>query len=49
MPAKPGFMKRIRELCDQHNALMVLDEIQSAWAAPAPCSRTGRTRSSRTS
>jgi acetylornithine/N-succinyldiaminopimelate aminotransferase len=28
MPAKPGFMKRIRELCDQHNALMVLDEIQ---------------------
>jgi acetylornithine/N-succinyldiaminopimelate aminotransferase len=28
MPAKPGFMQRIRELCDQHDALMVLDEIQ---------------------
>ena len=28
MPAKPGFMQRIRDLCDQHGALMVLDEIQ---------------------
>lgn len=29
MPAKPGFLKRVRELCDQHDALLVLDEIQS--------------------
>ncbi len=28
MPAKPGFLKRIRELCDHHDALLVLDEIQ---------------------
>lgn len=28
MPTKPGFLQRIRELCDQHGALMVLDEIQ---------------------
>ncbi len=29
MPAKSGFLKRVRELCDQHNALLVLDEIQA--------------------
>jgi len=28
MPAKPGFLKRVRELCDHHGALLVLDEIQ---------------------
>ena len=28
MPASAGFMRRARELCDQHDALLVLDEIQ---------------------
>jgi len=28
MPAEPGFLKAVRELCDAHDALMVLDEIQ---------------------
>ncbi|MGF6711559.1 acetylornithine/N-succinyldiaminopimelate aminotransferase [Luteibacter sp. W1I16] len=28
MPAAPGFLKKVRELCDEHDALMVLDEIQ---------------------
>lgn len=28
MPADPGFLKKVRELCDAHDALMVLDEIQ---------------------
>jgi acetylornithine/N-succinyldiaminopimelate aminotransferase len=28
LPATSGFIKRARELCDQHNALLVLDEIQ---------------------
>jgi acetylornithine/N-succinyldiaminopimelate aminotransferase len=28
LPAAPGFLKRVRELCDQHDALLVLDEIQ---------------------
>ena len=28
MPAEPGFLKKVRELCDMHHALMVLDEIQ---------------------
>ncbi|HEY0333887.1 MAG TPA: acetylornithine transaminase [Stenotrophomonas sp.] len=28
-PAKPGFLKRVRELCDHHGALVVLDEIQA--------------------
>ena len=29
MPARPGFLQRVRELCDQHQALLVLDEIQT--------------------
>jgi acetylornithine/N-succinyldiaminopimelate aminotransferase len=28
MPADPGFLKIVRDLCDKHDALMVLDEIQ---------------------
>jgi len=28
LPAAPGFLKRVRELCDAHEALLVLDEIQ---------------------
>jgi len=28
LPAAAGFLKRVRELCDQHDALLVLDEIQ---------------------
>jgi len=28
VPAAPGFLKRVRELCDVHGALLVLDEIQ---------------------
>jgi acetylornithine/N-succinyldiaminopimelate aminotransferase len=27
-PAKPEFLKGVRELCDKHNALLILDEIQ---------------------
>ncbi|MET0505468.1 MAG: acetylornithine/succinylornithine family transaminase [Luteibacter sp.] len=29
MPAEPGFLKAVRELCDKHDALLVLDEIQA--------------------
>ena len=28
LPAAPGFLKRVRALCDAHGALLVLDEIQ---------------------
>ena len=28
LPAAPGFLKRVRELCDAHEALLVPDEIQ---------------------
>jgi acetylornithine/N-succinyldiaminopimelate aminotransferase len=28
VPAAPGFLARLRELCDAHDALLVLDEIQ---------------------
>jgi acetylornithine/N-succinyldiaminopimelate aminotransferase len=36
MPAAPGFIARVRELCDRHDALLVFDEIQCGMA------RTGR-------
>ncbi|ORM70925.1 bifunctional succinylornithine transaminase/acetylornithine transaminase [Pantoea wallisii] len=29
MPASPAFMQGLRALCDEHNALLVLDEVQS--------------------
>ena len=29
MPAASGFLRKVRELCDHHGALLVLDEIQS--------------------
>lgn len=29
IPADPDFVKGVRELCDQHNALLVFDEIQT--------------------
>ncbi|WP_455818402.1 bifunctional acetylornithine/succinyldiaminopimelate transaminase [Pseudomonas cerasi] len=29
MPATPEFMQGLRQLCDEHNALLVLDEVQS--------------------
>ena len=28
LPAAPGFLQRVRALCDRHDALLVLDEIQ---------------------
>jgi acetylornithine/N-succinyldiaminopimelate aminotransferase len=28
-PADPAFLKRLRELCDQHKALLIFDEVQS--------------------
>jgi acetylornithine/N-succinyldiaminopimelate aminotransferase len=28
VPTAPGFLKRVRELCDAHEALLVLDEVQ---------------------
>ena len=34
--AKPGFLKFVRELCDRHGALMIIDEVQSGM------SRTGK-------
>ncbi|MDX7998145.1 aspartate aminotransferase family protein [Xenorhabdus sp. Reich] len=29
IPADPAFLKALRELCDQHNALLIFDEIQT--------------------
>jgi acetylornithine/N-succinyldiaminopimelate aminotransferase len=36
LPAAPGFLQRVRQLCDAHDALLVLDEIQCGMG------RTGR-------
>lgn len=36
MPADPLFLQGLRELCDQHNALLVFDEVQSGMG------RTGK-------
>jgi acetylornithine/N-succinyldiaminopimelate aminotransferase len=35
-PAKPGFLLHLRKLCNQHNALLIFDEIQSGMG------RTGK-------
>jgi acetylornithine/N-succinyldiaminopimelate aminotransferase len=29
MPLPPGYLRRVRELCDQHGAVMLLDEVQT--------------------
>lgn len=29
MPATPEFIQGLRALCDEHNALLVMDEVQS--------------------
>jgi len=29
MPAAPGFLKHLRDLCDRHQALLMLDEVQT--------------------
>lgn len=42
IPLPDGFMERARELCDKHNALLVIDEVQTGmgrtgrWLASAP-------------
>ena len=36
IPAHPEFLKEIRKLCDEHNALLIYDEVQTG------CSRTGK-------
>ena len=36
VPAAPGYLKRVREWCDRHNLLLILDEVQTGLA------RTGR-------
>jgi 4-aminobutyrate aminotransferase len=36
VPAPPAFMQGLREICDKHDILLVIDEVQSGFG------RTGR-------
>ncbi|MBL8523657.1 MAG: aspartate aminotransferase family protein [Betaproteobacteria bacterium] len=36
LPARRDFLKGLRELCDQHNALLIFDEVQSGAARTGP-------------
>lgn len=36
MPAAPGFLREVRALCDRHDALLVLDEIQCGMGRTGP-------------
>ena len=36
MPAQPGFLAGVRALCDRHDALLVLDEIQCGMGRAGP-------------
>ncbi len=35
LPAAPGFLKHLRDLCDQHGALLIFDEIQCGMGRTA--------------
>ena len=36
LPASPGFLRGLRELCNQHNALLIFDEVQSGAGRTGP-------------
>ena len=36
LPASAGFLQGLRELCDQHNALLIFDEVQSGAGRTGP-------------
>ena len=46
VPPKPGFLKRLRQLCDEHNCLLIFDEVITGfrlafgrvfWHSPGSC------------
>jgi adenosylmethionine-8-amino-7-oxononanoate aminotransferase len=42
VPPVGDYFKRIRAICDRYRALLILDEVMCAWAAPARCTLANR-------
>lgn len=40
MPAQKAFLQGLRELCDRHNAVLILTKSRPAWAARVSCTPT---------
>lgn len=40
VPPKPGFLSGLRELCDQHNALLILDEVMTGFRVALGCAQS---------
>ena len=38
--AESSFVKELRRICDEHGIMLIVDEVQSGWDAPARCSRS---------
>jgi len=48
VPAVPGYFKLVREICNRHGILLILDEVMFGMAAPAPCTLVSRKESAPT-